>query len=113
MLVNGAVLDGYSPFDCVTATGLLHHLEDEEVIELFKLVKKVFGSKGKLVTIDPCFIEGQSMFSKILVKMDRGQNVRFVGEYKVLAQSVFDNVSVFHRNNMLRIPYDHAILVCS
>lgn len=99
-------------FDRIVATGLLHHLDDDEVVQLFKIIKPSLTEGGRFVSIDPCFISGQSFFSKALVKRDRGQNVRYANVYYQLAKSVFENVELTHRNDLLFIPYDHAILIC-
>ena len=111
--VVGTMLAAYEPFDRVTATGLLHHLEDNEGLHLFQLAKGVLGNNGCFVSIDPCYVVNQSSISKMIVDRDRGKNVRTLADYKRLAESVFNNVAIHHRNDLLRIPYDHAVLVCS
>ena len=99
-------------FDRVVATGLLHHIDDAEVINLFNIIKPVLDVGGRFITIDPCYVPNQSLISKALVKRDRGQNVRGMDEYYNLAVNIFDDVELIHRNDMLRLPYDHTILIC-
>ncbi len=111
LITENSLLE-FDKFERMSATGLLHHLEDNEVFHLFKSIKPALAKGGRFVSIDPCFIAGQSVLSKALVERDRGQNVRQLEEYAVLAQKVFDDVKLIHRNDMLRIPYDHAILIC-
>jgi cyclopropane fatty-acyl-phospholipid synthase-like methyltransferase len=111
--VTGTTLAPYEPFDRVAATGLLHHLDDCEVTQLFQLAKGKLKDDGFFVSIDPCYVDNQSLISKMLVDHDRGKNVRTLWDYKCLAESVFKKVEIHHRNDLLRIPYDHAILVCS
>ncbi|TFG60214.1 MAG: class I SAM-dependent methyltransferase [Nitrospirales bacterium] len=111
--VAGSVLAAYERFDRITATGLLHHLGDNEVLHLFQLAKGALGVEGFFVSIDPCYVENQSRISKMIVDCDRGKNIRTLSDYKHLAESVFYNVDIHHRNDLLRIPYDHAVLVCS
>ena len=111
-LVNDTELENFESFDLVIASGILHHLGDEEAVKLFKIAKASLSEKGRLFTIDPCFVEHQSMISKWLVSSDRGQDVRDVNQYRVLANNVFDNVELYHRNDLLRVPYDHAIMIC-
>lgn len=105
--------ESLSNIDRVIASGVLHHLNDSEVIELFTIANKLMKASGKFVSIDPCFTDNQSIVSKFLVSHDRGQNVRNLKDYEKLANMVFSEVSLYHRNNLLNIPYDHAILVCS
>jgi cyclopropane fatty-acyl-phospholipid synthase-like methyltransferase len=111
--VTETTLGAYQPFDRVTATGLVHHLEDHEAIQLFQLAKDALGDNGFFVSIDPCFVEQQSSISKFLVERDRGKNVRTLAAYKRLAESVFRHVALYHRSDLLHVPYDHAVLVCS
>lgn len=103
----------YKNFDRVLAIGLLHHLNDQEVVDLMNFAKSSLKSEsGEFHSIDPCYANGQSRISKFLIDRDRGQNVRTRDEYQSLARQVFSDVTLNHKNDMLRIPYDHAILRC-
>ncbi len=103
----------YEQFDRVTAMGLLHHIGDGEVLDLFQLAKQALKENGFFVSIDPCYVEKQSTISRMIINGDRGKNVRTLTGYQRLAESVFSYVEIHHRNNLLRIPYDHAVLICS
>lgn len=112
--VGESIYQKFDSFDRVVAIGVLHHLNDEEVVDLCTVAKNALREKsGEFHTIDPCYVNGQSKVSKFLVGKDRGQNVRTPSEYESLAKRVFSEVQVANRNDMLRIPYDHAILRCS
>lgn len=111
--LTDTMLAGYEPFDRVTATGLLHHLEDTEVRHLFQMAKGALKCDGLFVSIDPCYVDSQAIISRMLIDRDRGKNVRTLSDYKCLAESIFTAVAIHHRNDLLRIPYDHAVLVCS
>ncbi len=111
--VTDTMLADYEPFDRVTATGLLHHLEDSEVRHLFQMAKAALKGDGLFVSIDPCYVDSQAIISKMLIDRDRGKNVRTLSDYERLAESIFTAVTIHHRNDLLRIPYDHAVLVCS
>jgi cyclopropane fatty-acyl-phospholipid synthase-like methyltransferase len=111
-LVTDSNLGDFEPFDIVIALGILHHLEDEEVIHLFSLAKNFLKPAGRIITIDPCYIENQRILAKFMISRDRGQNVRTSNQYQKLAENIFSNVSLSVRNDLLRIPYDHAILEC-
>tara|TARA_B100000519_G_scaffold200416_1_gene213540 strand:- start:1010 stop:1627 length:618 start_codon:yes stop_codon:yes gene_type:complete len=97
-------------FDQCIAMSLLHHIEDYEVIDVLNFAKKHLKENGRFLSIDPCFINNQHFFSRMIINKDRGQNVRTLENLKLLGQSVFDNVNIYHRNDLLRVPYDHAIL---
>ena len=111
--VEDSSTDGLNNFDRVVAIGVLHHLDDQEVIKLFGLAKKALKrNSGEFHSIDPCYVSNQSPISKFLVSRDRGKNVRVASRYESLALEVFSDVVVRNRNDMLRIPYNHAILRC-
>ena len=111
-LVEQAVIDHMEPFDVVMATGLLHHLDDEKVQGLMKLVHSALREGGQLITIDPCFAADQNAVSHFLVSRDRGQNVRDLAGYSSLAKSVFSNTAAIVRHRKW-IPYTHCIMQCT
>lgn len=105
--------DHLERFDRVVALGLLHHLDDHEVVPVLALASKLLHpDTGEFHSIDPCYADGQSVVSRYLVSHDRGQNVRRPEEYASLARQVFQTVTASHRTDMLRLPYDHTILRC-
>lgn len=110
-MVEQAVIDHLEPFDIVLAMGLLHHLDDAGAIGLVRLAHSALRDGGRIVTIDPCFTEGQAFVSRFLVRNDRGQSVRYPDGYVAIAKSVFGNVdaSVQHR---AWVPYTHCIMEC-
>lgn len=111
-LVREAVLDEIEPFDIVLAFGLLHHLDDSEANMLFALASKALKPEGRLITIDPVYVEAQSGLARWIIGQDRGRNVRTPDAYAELAQGHFAQINASVRHDMLNIPYSHLILVC-
>jgi cyclopropane fatty-acyl-phospholipid synthase-like methyltransferase len=105
-------LNGSCRFDIVLAIGVLHHLGDEEALELFELAAEMLSSGGRLLTIDGCYIKGQSPLSRYLLSKDRGKFLRSKDEYLMLASRIFNNINVAIRQDLLRIPYSHIIMEC-
>lgn len=101
------------PFDIVLALGLLHHLDDNEVLSLLSLAKAALVPGGRFVTIDPAFVERQSKIARFLIRNDSGQNVRTPQQYLALSRHVFAQVESFVRQDLLNIPYTHCLLVHS
>jgi cyclopropane fatty-acyl-phospholipid synthase-like methyltransferase len=97
-------------FDVCFAAGVLHHLSDEECSKLFNTAQHALKTGGRFVSIDPVFVDGQSKIAKYIISKDRGQNVRPEAGYRNLANSVFNNVTVSVRHDLLRIPYSHIIM---
>jgi SAM-dependent methyltransferase len=111
-LIEMADVDDLGAFDVVLATGILHHLDDAAANRLFELSKSALSKGGALFAMDPCFVEGQRWLARRLVGNDRGEHVRPIGEYAELARRHFDDVTAFHRSDLLRVPYDHSVMIC-
>jgi SAM-dependent methyltransferase len=107
-----AIEEEAASFDLVLATGVLHHLDDNQAISLFNLARSALKPGGRLVTYDGCFVTGQPKLARFVVSRDRGQYVRESAEYAKLAAQVFPQVRSFVRHDLLRIPYTHVILQC-
>lgn len=111
--VSTQTLEEHSSFDIVLAMGILHHLNDVEALQLFQLAQTSLKPGGRLLTIDPCFIQQQSPFARYIISKDRGQNVRTKEGYFAIASQIFSNIAVTIRQDLLRIPYTHIILECT
>ncbi len=110
--IEQADVDGLGAFDVVIATGILHHLDDEAAVRLFELASTALADDGVLMTLDPCFVERQNPIARRLVGNDRGEFVRSFERYPELARSHFGRVEAIHRSDLLRIPYDHCVMLC-
>ena len=99
-------------FDVVLMFGLIHHLGDAEVGAMLTAVSANMGSATRVVTLDGCFDDRQSKIAKLMIKMDRGRNVRTESQYRSLFEQHFVSVRSFVRHDLLTIPYTHCILEC-
>jgi SAM-dependent methyltransferase len=99
-------------FDIVLALGIVHHLDDGEALQLFRIAHQALRPGGRLVTLDGVFISGQSATARYLVRHDRGQFMRTKASYVRLATQVFPTVNATIRHDLLRIPYTHIIMEC-
>jgi len=100
-------------FDLVLANRVLHHLNDEEAIRLFKLAQNCLKSGGRLVTIDGCHLKGENFISKILSSWDRGKYIRDNDRYLNLAREVFKNIEHHIRGDLSNIPGNQIIICCT
>ncbi|MGR6832886.1 methyltransferase domain-containing protein [Aliivibrio wodanis] len=110
-LVTDKSFEDNESFDIILVLGVLHHLEDEEVLSLCLLATKHLKKGGKLITVDPCFIDNQNYLAKYLISKDRGQNVREQDGYLTLLNSSFSSIDSTIRNQRW-VPYTHCINVC-
>jgi SAM-dependent methyltransferase len=101
----------HGPVDIVMMNGVLHHLSDEEVRETLPAIRAALGNGGRLVTIDGCFVDGQSWIARTLLRNDRGQHVRTRPHYESLMRGAFDHVEVHIEDSLSRIPYTFIVMV--
>lgn len=110
--VNRELVKKYAGFDLVLATGVLHHLTDAEALDLLQVARSALQPGGRLVTLDGCFVTGQSAVARYLLKQDRGEHVRDEAAYVALARQVFPVVKPVIATDLLRTPYTHLIMEC-
>lgn len=101
------------PFDLIIMNGLIHHLNDTKVVELFQRTKAILKPGGKVVTLDGCYVKGQSGIAKKLLDYDRGKYVREQGAYIGLVSQVFDSIVTHIRHDLMLIPYTLIIMQIS
>lgn len=108
-LLNGAIIEGLDKFDLILATGLLHHLDDDEVHDLFETLSKGIKPNGRIITVDGTFAEGQNPAARFIVKQDRGKSIRTPEGYSDLARRHFPSVKG-HLVERRWIPYTYWIM---
>lgn len=108
-LLKDTDINNLPKFDIV----FLHHLNDFEAYEIFRIANNGLNSTGKIVTIDGCFVDDQNMTVKMLLKLDRGKNVRDINGYKSIAYSTFQSekctITIKHKK---MLPYTYCIMEC-
>jgi SAM-dependent methyltransferase len=96
-------------FDRAFSFGVLHHLSDALAARVVDLVRRVVRPGGMFVTIDPCYVSGQSAIAKFLIDNDRGEYVRDQAGFERLVSGVGKVQSrIFH--DLLRIPYTQIVM---
>ena len=96
--------------DLVLCNGLLHHLNDTEAVEVFRLAQEIMKPTGRLFCVEPVFLVHQSAFSRWLMGRDRGCNIRTEQQWKDLVGNVFDRYSTNISVDLMRIPYVHIFI---
>lgn len=97
--------------DAVLAIGLLHHLSDEECMQLLTAIAAMLNPGAFLLTLDPVICKEQSIIAKAIIRKDRGRSVRTVDGYRELLARTFRHVDASVDHSPLRIPYTG--IVCS
>ena len=111
--VDEVTIDELDAFDLVLAVGIFHHLDDQEFVALLELAYSALKKGGRLISLDGCYVEGQSRIAQFIISKDRGLFMRNRDEYCRLASKVFSQVDASLRHDLLRIPYTHLIMECT
>lgn len=110
--VTRDTVNSFGEFDIIMSLGVLHHLSDDQALDLFETAHDSLRDEhSRLVTVDNCWLANQRKIAKYFIGRDRGQNVRTVEEYADIARKIFKSVEVVVCQDLLRVPYDHAILI--
>ena len=97
--------------DYVILFGIVHHLNDEEVKNLFELCKKVMKKNAVLLTEDPILIKNQNPIARFLIKNDRGMNIREKSNYLKLVSAYFKNIRAKITHQFF-VPYTWFSIIC-
>lgn len=100
-------------FDLVTLTGVLHHLEDEECVNLLSYAKKVLKDSGMLLCLDPVYTPKPNPIAKLILDHDRGRNIRTEDGYRLLINNIFEDVKYDVRTDFLRVPYTTLVMIAN
>lgn len=98
-----------APVDIAVVGAVLHHLNDEQAVELFSLLRSVLKPGGRVITLDCAFTDKQNPIARLLVSLDRGQHARRSEEYIALASNSFSDVTGELVNTRLP-PYTYWVM---
>ena len=68
-------------FDYILLIGILHHLTNDQILNLLSNIKKTLKKHGSLITLDPIYMKDQNYFARFLISHDRGKNIKTKKEY--------------------------------
>jgi SAM-dependent methyltransferase len=102
-----------APIDAVLLLGILHHLSDEESLELLEFAAQSVAPSGRVVTVDTCFEPSQGRISRWMARNDRGEYVREPGRFMELARTHFQNVAGELLSGVTRIPGSYWMMTMS
>ena len=108
-LLTEADVTSVPPFEVVIASGVLHHLDDDEVRHFAALAALAVRAGGRFASIDPVLAGGQHPLARYLIARDRGQHVRTVEGYTSLVEGAFSEVTGVVRHRRW-VPYTHWMM---
>jgi SAM-dependent methyltransferase len=98
-------------FDLINVSALLHHLGDREAVSLLTSLKRLLKASGRIVTIDNVWLPRQRAAVKLINRLDSGNNIRTPEGYLRLLGGLGFDIQTRILNDLLRIPYDHFIMI--
>ncbi len=98
------------PVNKVLLFGLLHHLSDEQSLELLHLAAQTLAPGGVVISVDPCFEPSQGRISHWMSANDRGEFVRTPEQFTALANRSFGQIDGEIWNQVTRIPSSHWMM---
>jgi len=98
-------------FDFVILFAILHHLSNIEIKGLFLNVKRVLKKNGVILIVDPVFIKKQNFIAKLLIKLDRGKNIKNFKEYNVTLKKYYQKIT-YKITHQKFIPYTWYSAAC-
>lgn len=107
-----ALPDEIGRFDLAVATGVLHHLSDDQARSMITSIAATLAPGGRFVALENAFVPNQSRIARSLIERDRGQHVRTPEGYVEIAGAGFGRVETTVTHDLLRIPYTHCIVDC-
>ncbi len=113
-IVGNAAVDlkqNEGQFDLISVSALLHHITDNEAISLFASLTTLLKPNGKIATIDNVWLPKQRVAVRLANYLDSGTNIRTPEGYLRLLNGTGLDVQTVIRNDLLRIPYDHFIMI--
>lgn len=110
--VEQFVLEAPGSFDLVMANGVLHHLDDMQADMMLQLAARAMNQNGRMVTLDGCYVQGQSRLAKAFLRRDRGKFIRETDAYLQLAHRHFTDVHGDVRHDLLSFPYTLLVMTC-
>jgi SAM-dependent methyltransferase len=95
----------FKDVDLVIISAVLHHLSDDQVDDLYRLLSGILKSSGRIASVDPVFHEGQNPVARQLARMDRGKHVRTADQYKALVSRHFQEIEGKIITQRFPLPY--------
>jgi ubiquinone/menaquinone biosynthesis C-methylase UbiE len=100
-------------FDLINVSAVLHHLSDDEAKSLFRALRPLMKPRGRIVTLDAVWLPKQRAIARFLNRLDSGMNIRTPEGYVSLLDGLSLDVQTRTLNNLIRVPYDHFVMVGS
>ncbi len=108
--VTDQVVADNGPYDLVFLSGVLHHLDNEQVTTLARNVAPLLTEHGRFVALEPVFDPDQGLTARLIIASDRGRHVRDAAGYANLLATSLPEIRTEVLRGLLRMPYTHLLI---
>ena len=108
--VNEQITD--ASVDYAVVHGVLHHLSDAQIVQMYKMAGRVLKAGAKLIILEPVWYHGQSAVNKRVMQFDRGKNIKTKARWLDMSRESTDSWGTTEyqiNNNLIRF-YDLIIM---
>ena len=96
-------------FDLILMLGVMHHIDDEQLDQCMKSIKRIIAKGGRFVSIDCCYTKKMNPIARLLCMLDRGRYVRNADDFVRLQQKYWTDVNFEIRTDGLILPYSRIL----
>ena len=102
---------GFSNSDLILCCGVLHHIDDNQVLSLFNFVHSNLKTNGgRFLAIEPVHLLKETFISKWIMNLDRGLYIRKEQEWKELLNNSNLNYTTNIITGLIKIPYNYILI---
>ncbi len=92
--------------------GVLHHLTDIQISEIFSLARACLRPEGRFIFYKPCFSADDDLLGRIFMKLDRGGNIKTDQAWRALLSEHFSIVDEYIRRPVYWFRYTIQAVIC-
>jgi SAM-dependent methyltransferase len=98
--------------DAFLSLGVLHHLTDTQIDQIFSLVRACLRPEGRFIFYEPCFSANDDLLGRVFMKLDRGGNIKTDQAWRTLLSEHFATVDEYIRRPVYWFRYTIQAIIC-
>jgi hypothetical protein len=98
--------------DAFLSLGVLHHMTDIQISEIFSLARACLRPEGRFIFYEPCFSADDDLLGRIFMKLDRGGNIKTDHAWRALLSEHFATVDEYIRRPVYWFRYTIQAGIC-
>ena len=98
--------------DAFLSLGMLHHLTDTQIDQIFSLARACLHPEGRFIFYEPCFSTNDDLLGRVFMKLDRGGNIKTAQAWRALLLEHFATVDEYIRRPVYWFRYTTQAVIC-